>query len=88
MGVKKYKETPADYDKVYVYADKKIVAEIKKRFSQEPGYQNIFVVLKDPYLRDSDGIIPDVQLYADLWNLSDWYARDFLNALKAKIFNP
>lgn len=86
--VKKYKETPADYDKVYVYADKKIVAEIKKRFPEEQGYQNIIVVLKDPYLRDPSGIIPDVQLYVDLWNLSDWYARDFLNALKAKIFNP
>lgn len=85
--VKKYKETPADYDKVYVYADKKITSEIGKRFPQKPGYQNIFVLVKDPYLKNTDGIIPEAQLYVDLWNLSDWYAKDFLNALKAKLFS-
>lgn len=84
---KKYQEAPADYDKVYVYADKKIASEIKERFSQKPGYQNIFIILKDSYLRDINGIIPEAQLYVDLWNLSDWYAKDFLNALKTRLFN-
>lgn len=84
---KKYNEAPADYDKVYMYADKKIVAEIKNRFPEKQGYQNIFVALKDPYLKYPDGVIPDVQLYVDLWNLNDWYARDFFNALKARMLN-
>lgn len=85
--IKKYQEAPADYDKVYVYADKKIAGEIKERFSQKPGYQNIFIILKDSYLRGINGIIPEAQLYVDLWNLSDWYAKDFLNALKTRLFN-
>ena len=85
---KKYKEAPADYDKVYFYANQKELAEIKKRFPKAGGYENLFVIKKDDYLSRALGkgqTAPDVQTFVDLWNLSDWYAKDFLNSLKDKL---
>lgn len=82
---KKYKEAPADYDKVYVYAEEKSLSEIKKRFPYQNGYQNLIVLKADPYLKNFGKITPDCQTFVDLWNLPEWYAKDFLNALKEKI---
>ena len=79
---KKYQEEPADYDKVFLYADLK---EAKKRFPFKKGYVNLTVLKKDPYLSSFKGITPDFQTFVDLWNLKDWYAKEFLNALKDKI---
>lgn len=82
--VKKYKEAPADYDKVYIYADKEKLEEIKKRFPFKKGYENLIVLKTDPQLTHFGQITPDVQTYVDLWNLTEWYAQDFLKALKEK----
>ena len=84
--VKKYKEAPADYDKVYVYSEKDKIKEIQRRFPFEKGYLNLIVISKDQWLENFGGITPNVQTFVDLWNLSEWYAKDFLNALKEKIF--
>lgn len=81
----KYKSAPADYDQVYIYADKKTLEEIKIRFPRKEGYVNLTVLTADPVLSCFGKITPDVQTFADLWNLSEWYAKDFLNALKEKI---
>lgn len=81
--LKKYKEAPADYDKVYIYAES--LDEIKKRFPFQKGYQNLIVIKADPWLENFGKITPDCQTYVDLWNLPEWYAKDFLNALKEKI---
>ena len=81
----KYKTAPADYDKVYVYADKKRLAEIKNRFPEQKGYKNLVVLSADRWLKDSGQATPDCQTFVDLWNLPEWYAKDFLNALKEKI---
>jgi hypothetical protein len=83
--LKKFNEAPADYDKVYVYADKKDLREIKKRFPFQKGYENLIVLEKDPYLPKYGKIISSVQIFVDLWNLSEWYAKDFLNNLKEKL---
>ncbi len=83
---KKYKDAPADYDKVYVYAGEKELIEIKKRFPGGRGYENLFVLKKDPLLDKFGSVTPDVQTFVDLWNLSDWYAKEFLNGLKEKLF--
>jgi hypothetical protein len=83
---KKYKDAPADYDKVYAYADSETVEEIKKRFSKSKGNYNIFILKSDPELSKFGGTTPDVQTFADLWNLSDWQAKEFLNKLKEKLF--
>ncbi|MBU4331590.1 hypothetical protein KKD19_07070 [Patescibacteria group bacterium] len=82
---KKYRESPADYDKVYIYADPSQLAEVKKRFPQEKGQKNLFVLKADACLKDFGENTPDVQTFADLWNLSDWYAKDFLKCLKEKM---
>lgn len=83
--LKKYQETPADYDKVYVYSALEYLDEIKSRFPYKRGGPNLIVLKADPWLADFGKITPDCQTFADLWNLPEWYAKDFLNALKDKI---
>jgi len=84
--LKKYKFAPADYDKVYVYIEEKNLEEIKKRFLPQKGYINLIVLKADSWLKSFGPITPDCQTFVDLWNLTEWYAKDFLNALKEKIF--
>ena len=83
--LKKFKETPADYDKVYVYIEEKNLEKIKKRFPFQKGYQNLVVLKADPWLKKFGKLTPLCQIFVDLWNLPEWYAKDFLNALKEKI---
>lgn len=82
--VRKFKETPpADYDKVYVYSlDSRI---IEKRFPPKKGRSNLFVLRGDKFLKNYGGLTPSPQIFADLWNLPDWYAKDFLEALRGKL---
>lgn len=82
----RYKDAPADYDKLYVYTTRKDLENIKQRFPfhKKPEF-NVFVLEADEYLSSYGDIIPNSQLYADLWNMSDWYAHDFLEALKKQL---
>lgn len=80
---KLFKPIPADYDKVYVYSDE--LKEIKKRFPKAKGYVNLVVLKPDPFLKISGSLAPLPQTFADLWNLSDWYAKEFIEALKEKL---
>ena len=78
-------EPPAEYDKVYCYhADPQRVIE---RFRQDiiSGPSNIFVLESDPRMKDYGGKVTLAQLFVDLWSLSDWYAKDFSNAVKGII---
>jgi len=77
-----YDDAPADYSTVYVYS--KHIDEIKKRFPPKKGISNLFVVNPDPFLADFGKATPPVQMYVDLWNLREWYAKDFLRALREK----
>ena len=77
---------PADYDKVYIYATSAQLAEIKKRFPFKNGYMNLIALRADSVLEKFGDTTPDVQTFADLWNLREWYAKEFLNALKQKLF--
>jgi len=45
---------------------------------------NLFILKPDPYLKNYQRI-PTAQIFVDLWNLSDWYAKDFSDALLLKI---
>lgn len=83
--LKKHKEAPADYDKVYVYSTENRIEEIKSRFPSQKGYINLIVLKADPWLKNFGRFTPDCQTFADLWNLAEWYAKDFINALKEKI---
>ncbi len=84
--VLRYKDAPADYAKVYVYAKETGLEEIKKRFPETKGEVNLFVLKSDLLLSQFGDMTPDVQMFVDLWNMKDWYAKDFLNALKNKLF--
>lgn len=82
----KYDDAPADYDQVYVYSDS--LAEFKKRFpliQNKQQMKNLFVLKPDPFLASFGYTTPDVQTFVDIWNISKWYARDFLNSLKEKL---
>ncbi len=79
-----YNDAPADYSEVYVYADLKTLKEIKNRFNNKGRYYNLFVLEKDKFLEGN--IVPLPQIYVDLWNLSEWYAQDYLNAIEKRFF--
>ncbi|MEK6954628.1 MAG: hypothetical protein AABX01_06460 [Candidatus Micrarchaeota archaeon] len=80
----RFDDAPADYGEAYVYADAKTLEEIKWRFPFQKGRQNLFVLNKDEFMKDS-ATAPLPQIYVDLWNLKEWYARDYLLALKARL---
>lgn len=85
----RFDEVPADYSEIYVYADGKEFETIKKRIfnfkmSENSRNPNFFVLKKDPSL----GLykeIPLAQIFVDLWNLKEWYAKDFINAMEEKL---
>ncbi|OGY79645.1 MAG: hypothetical protein A3B74_02635 [Candidatus Kerfeldbacteria bacterium RIFCSPHIGHO2_02_FULL_42_14] len=79
----KYQDPPADYDKIYVYTNE--IKEIEKRFPKKKGYPNLFVLKEDAHLASFGKTTPDVQTFVDIWNLKEWYAKDFLAALKQKM---
>jgi DNA-binding Lrp family transcriptional regulator len=76
---------PADYSEVWVYSQS--LDEIKKRFPSLKGPPNLFVLKPDDRLVKlaKDNIAPKSQLFVDLWNIKEWYAKEFIKALREKI---
>ena len=72
----KFKNAPADYSEVYVYCDKE---EIKERFEESKNIPNLFVLRKDI------AKLTTANLFVDLWNLKEWYAKDYLDALQRRL---
>lgn len=79
----KFKDVPADYSEVYVYASD--LNEVRKRFPERKGNANLVVLCKDELLERYGKTGSIAQLFVDLWNLPEWYARDFLKELEARI---
>ncbi len=94
----RFEDVPADYSEVYVYCSENDLKEVVKRFPQgkNPNRErsigrshksdlrsnpNVFVLKKD----FSDGEMPMAHLFVDLWNLKEWYARDFLKAMEERL---
>ena len=77
----KFRDVPADYSEVYVYGSE----EIKKRFPENKNVPNLFVLKKDDLMESYGKTTTLAQTFADLWNLKEWYAKEFLIALKNKI---
>lgn len=67
-------KTPADYDHVYFYSKK--IEKIVMRFPISKRPPNIFILKPDPYLLKTKKLSL-AQLFVDLWNLPEWYAKDF-----------
>ena len=76
----KFKDVPADYSEIYVYGSE----NIKKRFEENNKNPNLFVLKKDGVVENYGKIATIANLFVDLWNLKEWYAKDFLKALEAK----
>lgn len=77
-----FDEIPADYENIYFYSDN--LKTIQQRFPIHKKTPNLFILKPDPYLKNY-GKTPIGQIFADLWNLSDWYAKEFSDALLLKI---
>jgi hypothetical protein len=83
------KDSPADYDKVYVYSDLESLTMIKKRFppSKDSKNYNLFVLKADSFLKNySTKITPVAQTYVDIWNMKDWYAKEYLKSFRDKFY--
>ncbi len=81
----KFKDVPADYSEVYVYASELELEEIKKRFSRSEKNPNLFVLKADKNIKKYGKTGTLGQIFVDLWNLKQWYASDFLKALEEKL---
>jgi len=81
----RFKDTPADYSEVYVYADEQELEEIRKRFPQSQKSPNLYILKKDQNMKLYHKTGTIAQIFADLWNIKEWYAREFLKALEEKI---
>ncbi len=80
----RFGEPPTDYSEVYVYADEEELVEIKKRFPFREGPANLFVLQKEK-LSNEKKISSNELMFVDLWNLKEWYAKEFLKELKHKM---
>lgn len=74
---------PADYDKVYIYTND--TEKIKERFEIKKGIPNLFILKPDEFLTNYGQTTILAQSFVDLWNLKDWYAREYVKAVKEKI---
>lgn len=79
---------PADYDKIYYYSQD--IENFKTRFPQNHQYpDNIFVLtlpnIKEYITKYPGGITSLPHTFADIWNMADWFAADFIGALEEKI---
>lgn len=80
----KFKDVPADYSEVYVYGD---AAEVKKRFPPSKSRPNLFVLSSPKTSNDASRFwkMTIANIFVDLWNMKEWYAKDFLDALEVKL---
>lgn len=79
-----FKDAPADYSEVYVYGDTAEITEIKRRFPFQQGAANLFVLALNGTARYGKKTT-FAQTFVDLWNLKEWYAKEYLLALERKI---
>ena len=81
----KFKDVPADYSEAYVYSSDEMVDDIKKRFPESKNVPNLFVLKKDELMENYGKTTTLAQTFIDLWNLKEWYAKEFLTALENRI---
>ncbi len=81
----KFGQVPADYSEVYVYAAD--AREVSERFPPMKGPPNLFVLRASEGMLKcaGNGVVSTARLYADLWNLPEWYAKEFVKALEVKM---
>lgn len=87
-----YGSAPADYDHLYVYLKKNDLEKFSRWFSEPRvpstkmrAHPNIFVIEQDSQFTNYRQPLPE-QIFVDVWNAPEWYAKDFLAALESKLF--
>lgn len=81
-----YKIEPVDYDHVYIYIESSGLDEVLRRLPEsdrKTKIYNFFVLKKDAWLKRYE-TMPLEQVFVDIWNAPEWYAKDFLKALEDK----
>jgi len=76
-----FKDVPADYSEVYVYGGD----DLKKRFHPAKGIPNLFVLRKDELIERYGKRTTIAHTFVDLWNLKEWYAKEFLKEIEEKL---
>jgi len=81
-----FNDVPADYSEVYVYANEKEIKEIQNRISafSKKNAPNLFILKKDKKFNLYPAL-PISQLFADLWNLKEWYAKEYITSLEKRM---
>lgn len=82
-----YRETPADYDHVYVYVSPVELPGILQRFEHldsKHAAPNLFILRQDEWLSRYAQMPPE-HIFVDIWNAPEWYAKDFLKALEPRL---
>lgn len=81
----RFRSAPADYSGIYVYA--KDLQEIKKRFPASKRNPNVFILKLDPLIKKTSKNNSAClgQIFADLWNLKEWYASDFIKEFEERL---
>ncbi len=77
-----FKDVPADYSEVYVYGDE---YELKKRFPLVKGAPNLFILRKDALMERYGKTTTMANTFVDVWNLKEWYAKEFIKEMEEKI---
>jgi len=77
----KFNDVPADYSEVYVYCD----IHLRKRFPESKKTPNLFILKKDALMERYGKTSTMAQTFVDLWNLKEWYAKEFLKDMEEKI---
>lgn len=76
----RFKDVPADYSEVYIYGE-----NLEKRFPFSNKTPNLFIIKKDPFTETYGKLTTLAQTFVDLWNVKEWYAKDFLKAMEEKL---
>ncbi|MBI2574297.1 winged helix-turn-helix domain-containing protein [Candidatus Woesearchaeota archaeon] len=78
----RFKDVAADYSEVYVYGDSDLFME---RFAATKQTPNLFVLRKDKCIDAYGQTATLANMFVDLWNMKEWYAREFVNAMEGKL---
>lgn len=80
-----FQDVPADYSEVYVYASEEEMEELKKRFPEKKGPANLIVLKKVKNMEKYGRKTTLALTFVDLWNLKEWYAKEFIKSLEVKL---
>ncbi len=81
----KFQDVPADYSEVYVYGDEGLKKRWKEDKNNLKNRPNLFVLQKDEMIGSYGKTATMANLFVDLWNMKQWYAKDFLTALEVHL---